>query len=181
MAAGVREELPRTTSKGVLRLLAQLAARAGDSELERRALERLVAAGGGGPDADRRLGTLAYQRRDMGAAERHLSAFAAATGGDYETQMLLGDIATRRRDRAGAQQHYAEALRLLEVSGSRSFRARTVRANLLHRLGRDDEAVRLYEALLEERPEDRNLRADYVAALIKEGALRRAREVLAGR
>jgi Flp pilus assembly protein TadD len=137
-----------------------------------------VAAGGDYPEAQRRLGTLAFQRRDMSEAERHLSAFVAATGGDYETLMLLGNVAFRRRDADGARTHYANALRILQASGDRSFRARTVEPNLLHRLGRDVEAGHLYERLLTERPDDMNLRADFVAMLMEQGRLERARALL---
>lgn len=180
LAAAAREELPGATSTEQLRRLAHFSARAGDAALERRALERLAAAGGG-PEAQRRLGALAYLRRDMDAAERHLSDFVAATGGDHEAWTLLGDIAAKRRDAAGARQHYAEALRSLQASGDKSFQTRMARANLLHRLGRDAEAREAYEELVAERPEHRSLRADYVAMLMKQGALVQAREVLAGR
>ena len=181
MVVAVREELPRATTADHLRQLAGLAARAGDTELERQALERLVVTGGWDRDAQRRLGILAYLRRDMDMAERLLSAAVVQTGSDYEVQMILGDIASRRRSAADARSYYAEALRLLESSGNRTFRGRIVRANLLHRLGRDAEATRLYEALLTERPSDRNLRADYAAMLIEQGALRHASDLLAGR
>jgi hypothetical protein len=181
MAAAVREALPRARAAGPLQRLARLAARAGDTTLERQALERLVMIGGSGPDTQRRLGTLAYLRRDRDAAQQLLSAFVAATGGDYETWMILGDIASWRRDTVGARQHYAESLRRLEASEERSFRSRVVRANLLHRLGRDTEATQLYGDLLAERPVDQNLRADYAAMLMEQGALRRARELLVGR
>jgi hypothetical protein len=114
----------------------------------------------------------------MKAAEQHLSSFVAASGGDYETLMLLGNIAVRKRDTDTAQIWYAKGLQKLQQSGDQSFRARTVQANLMHRLGKDDAAVHLYETLLAERPTDLNLRADFVAMLMEQGALRRARAVL---
>jgi Flp pilus assembly protein TadD len=178
LGTAVREALPRANSADRLRQLAQLAGQAGDTELERRVLERLISAGGGGPDTRRRLGMLAFLRRDMSEAESHLTAFVAGTGGDYESQMILGDIASRRRDKASAQRHYAESLRLLQTSGDPSFRSRTVAANLFHRLGRDVEADRLYRELLTLRPNDHNLRADYVAMLMEQGDFERARAVL---
>ena len=180
LVAAAREELPGATSADQLRRLAYFSARGGDATTERRALERWAAAGGG-PEAQRRLGALAYLRRDIDAAERHLSDFVAATGGDHEAWTLLGDIATKRRDAAAARQHYAEALRLLQASEDRAFQTRMARANLLHRLGRDAEARQAYEELIAERPEHRSLRADYVAMLMKQGALRQAHDVLAGR
>jgi tetratricopeptide (TPR) repeat protein len=180
MAAAVREELPRAQSAKLWRQLARMAARAGDTALERQAIERLVAVGEGGPEAQRRLGMLAHLRREQDTAERLLLSFVAATGGDDESWMILGDIATRRRDHATARQRYTQALQRLEASRE-TFRSRVVRAHLLHRLGREAEAARLYEALLTERPRDQSLRADYVAMLMEQGAVQHAHDVLAGR
>ena len=92
--------------------------------------------------------------------------------------MLLGNIAVRKRDAGAAQAWFTKGLQKLQQSGDQSFRARTVEANLMHRLGQDDEAAHLYERLLTERPADLNLRADFVAMLMEQGALRRARVVL---
>ena len=89
LAAAIQEQLPHAASVGRLRRLAQLAEGAGNAELERKVLDKMVLAGGDSPDAQRRLGVLAIQRRDTAAGERHLLAFVAATGGDYETLMLL--------------------------------------------------------------------------------------------
>jgi len=178
LAAALREQLPRTTAIRRLQRFAQLAESAGDTELEWQILEKLAAAGEDTPKLQRRLGTLAFQRRNMKAAEQHLSSFVAASGGDYETLMLLGNIAVRKRNTDTAQIWYAKGLQKLQQSGDQSFRARTVQANLMHRLGKDDAAVHLYETLLAERPTDLNLRADFVAMLMEQGALRRARAVL---
>jgi tetratricopeptide (TPR) repeat protein len=141
----------------------------------------MVAAGDARPEVQRRLGTLAYLRRDMNAAQRILAAYVAATGGDAETWTLMGDIALRQRNVEAARRYYAEALEQLESSGSQMFRSRVMRANLLHKLGRDTEARRLYDNLVAERPADHNLRADYVALLMEQGALRQARAVLDNR
>ncbi|MDN3564989.1 hypothetical protein QWZ14_11520, partial [Paeniroseomonas aquatica] len=178
LAAAVREVLPGATSGDLLRQLARLAARAGEAELERQALERLAASGGAGPETQRRLGVLAHLRRDRAAAERLLQAVVAAEADDYESWTILGDIAAARRDPSAARQRYAEALRRLEEAADRSTRARVLRAHLLHGLGREAEAARLYEALLVERPRDRSLRADYVALLMEQGAVRAARAAL---
>ena len=178
LAIVVRQLLPQAESKARMERYAYYAERAGATDLQRQALERL-AASGGGPDAERRLGALAFRQRNMSEAERHLSVFVAATGGDCESYMLLGNIASRKRDPDGARRDYAEGLRLMQASNDRSFHARGVEAFLLHRLGRDDEAARLYQALLAERPGDENLRADFAAMLIEQGASRRAREVIA--
>ena len=178
MAAAVREALPAAVSGDLLRQLARLAERTGETGLEREALERLAATGGAGPETQRRLGVLAYLRRDRATAERLLQASLATQPDDYESWAILGDLATVRRDPALARQRHAEALRRLEAAGDRSDRTQAVRAHLLHGLGRQAEAARLYEALLAARPRDRSLRADYVAMLVEQGAVREARAAL---
>lgn len=178
LAAVLREQLPRVTSTDRLQRLAALAESSGDTELEWQALNKLVAAGKDGPKVQRRLGTVAFQRHDMKAAEQHLSRFVEATGGDYESLQLLGNISVRKRDTAGAQAWFGKGLQKLQQSGDQSFRAKTVEANLLHRLGQDDAATKLYERLVVERSTDLNLRADFVAMLMERGALQRARAVL---
>jgi uncharacterized protein HemY len=174
----VATQFLRTTSTIRMQRLAQHAERAGDGELERRILERIVALGGDRPQVQRRLGVLAFQRRSMAEAERCLSAYVANTDGDYEIFMLLGDIASHRRDADAARARYAKSLTVLRGTGDRSFRARNAEAHLLHRLKQDDASGRLYEALIAEKPNDKGLRADYVAMLMERGDLRRAREVL---
>jgi Tfp pilus assembly protein PilF len=178
LAAVLREQVPQAGSTHRLQRLAQLAESSGDADLEWRVLEKLMATGGDGAKVQRRLGVLAFQRHNMTEAERHLSSFVAVTGGDYETSLLLGNIALRKRDPSVAKAWFAKGLQKLEESGDRSFRARTVEANLLHRLGKDIEASHCYEKLLAERPGDTNLRADFVAMLMEQGTLRRARAVL---
>jgi predicted Zn-dependent protease len=181
MTAALRSAMGRVTTLSQLQRLARLAERVGDGERERQVLERLAANGDARPEVQRRLGTLAYLRRDMGAAQRMLATYVTATGGDAETWMLLGDIALRQRDGETSRRCYAEALRQIETSESQVFRSRVMRANLLHKLGRANEARRLFDDLLAERPADHNLRADYVALLMEQGELREARAVLDNR
>jgi len=181
LAAALREELRRPASAARLQHLANLAGATGDAALEEEALRALVAVGGGTPRAQRQLGMAAYRSRDLATAERLLTRFTATTGGDYETHFILGEIRSKQRDSTGARKHYQQAILALDSASGRNSHARAVRAVVLNRLGYAREAMRLYETLLAERPQDRNLRADYVALLLAEGELRKAREVLAAR
>jgi Flp pilus assembly protein TadD len=179
LAATVREQFPRASSVSSLQRLASLAESSRDADLEWSILNKLLAMGGDRPAVQRRLGVLAFQRRNTAEAERHLTAFVTETGGDYETLMILGNVALRKRDADGARAYFAKSLAALKTSGDPSFRARTVEANLLHRLGKEADADHLYQKLLAERPSDTNLRADFVAMLMEQGTLQRARAVLA--
>jgi cellulose synthase operon protein C len=55
---------------------------------------------------------------------------------------------------------------------------RGARPQILFRLGRIAESREAWEALMRERPDDLNVRADYVAMLIEQRSFDRAREVL---
>jgi cellulose synthase operon protein C len=125
----------------------------------------------------------AYRSRDLATAERLPGEFDARTGGDFETHFIMGEIRQKQRDAAGARRHWQHAMLALDGggAGARTAQARAVRAVVLQRLGYTREAKALYETLLAERPQDRNLRADYVALLLVEGDLRKAREVLGAR
>jgi tetratricopeptide (TPR) repeat protein len=181
LATALQRNLVRARSLPEVRRLMEFASQVGDPTLERQLLERAVAAGGGDDKIQRALGMLAYRTQDFVAAERSLAAIDARTGGDYEIQMVLGEIRLKQRDATGARRRFEGALSLLDATGDASPRARTVRASLLHRLGRVREAETLYQALLSERPNDTHLRADYVSLLLESGNLRQAQAALAHR
>lgn len=178
LAAALRVPLSQDRSSMQPRRLVELASYAGDPSLERQALQQAAAAGAADARTLRALGMSAYGSKDFATAERSLAAFVAATGGDYESQMLLGEMRLKQHDAAGARGRFEQAVATIEASGDTSPRARAAQARLLQQLGRDAQARQLYEALLAERPHDKNLRADYVSLLMRTGDLRQARAAL---
>ncbi|WP_157991384.1 tetratricopeptide repeat protein [Caldimonas tepidiphila] len=180
--AGALREIAAAPPPGApLARLARQARQLGDPALERRLLERALAEDGSDPALQRDLGLLAYRQRDAAAAQRYLEAFVARTGGDAETHRTLGELRLQRGETESARRSFRAALAALERPVAPGHDADALRASLLHRLGRHDEAIRQYEALLAGRPQDAHLRADYVAMLLELGETRRAHLLLSAR
>lgn len=149
-----------------------------DAGLQRQALRRLVSTAAADASAQRTLAVLAYQAGDRDEAEKSLAAFEDITGGDLDSHMLFADIRRDRGDAGGARRHWARALEWLDARRDLTFAQRAAKARLLHRLGRATEAAAMYEALVAERGDDANLRADYATLLLALGRLDQAQVVL---
>ena len=67
---------------------------------------------------------------------------------------------------------------MLEASKDQTIAAKTIQAQLLERLGKKEESLAYFKALLKERPHDGNVRNDYVAALLHAGRYEAARQIL---
>lgn len=130
------------------------------------------------PEAHRTLGLIAYDEGRLIDAERHLGAFLSGGDGDHETNYFYGEVLTRTDRAAQAMPFYRRALDQLMAKPKREFLEEVARASLLRRLGKVEDAVELMAALLDQRPTDRSLRADFADLLIQKGDLRRARTVL---
>lgn len=181
LASTLQEMASRTRSGGMLARLAREAAAAADAPMERRLLEAALSAGNSEPTLRRALGLLAYRTRDLRAAELHLTAFNERAGGDVDTYRALGELRLLRGDAAAAKASFEQAILALERRPDASFEGRMTKAGLLDRLRRPAEARRLYEELLTERPNDGNVRADYVAMLMDLGESRSAQALLEAR
>jgi Flp pilus assembly protein TadD len=130
----------------------------------------------------RAAGLFAYADGDFEAAKRHLERFLApGAPGDWEAPYFLAESLYRLRDRTGARPRHAQALAAIDATANPNFAARAARAYLLYRLGRTEESVSLYARLLRERPQDRELRADYAGVLLELGRRADAEAVLGGR
>ena len=169
LRVSLQENAARSRSAPVLVHMARLAGLLRDAGLERQLLDTALAAGAQEPQLHKALGLLAYRVHDIPTAERWLAAFNAATGGDYETYRALGEIRLQRRDVDGARQSFELAMTALERSGDTDPPAQAAKASLLHRLGRTAEARQQYDALIAKRPQDDDLRADYVSMLLSIG------------
>lgn len=129
-------------------------------------------------EAQRTLGLIAYDEGRLIDAERLLGAYLANGDGDYEANYYFADTLARTARPAEAMPFYRRAHGQLTAIEPRDFTQEVLRANLLRRLGRTNDAVELMDALVRQRPEDDGLRADYADLLIEIGDLARARTIL---
>ncbi|MCP5200274.1 MAG: hypothetical protein H6977_09675 [Gammaproteobacteria bacterium] len=133
------------------------------------------------PRALREVGLAAFDAGRRGDAEQYLERYLARIDDDYEAHFFYAEALEERGFHNRAEPHYERILALLATSADPGFRARVVRAQTLHRLGHEEAALAAFEALLDERPGEGHLRADYVTMLLDAERLGRARQVLAER
>jgi|GEM_PF-760397 len=174
----VTAAIDRTRDLETLVKLARTAESTRDRKLIVDSWRAVIAVAPEHPAANRELGLLAYDEGRLVDAERHLRAFVAGGSGDFEANYFLGEVLFRtgRKDQAGP--YYQRAYEQLMAKPTRDFYLEMSRANILRRLDRLDDAVMVMDSLLEQRPKDRALRADFADLLIEKGDFKRARYVL---
>lgn len=111
---------------------------------------------------------IALQRRAPQEARRALLAALPLDPDDFEVPYWLAEL-DRGLSSAAARARYDEALRRIERRPDRDLYAETVRARILLRTGRPDEAFGVYRRLLALHPGDLDLRNDLAELLIERG------------
>ncbi|HEY0835299.1 MAG TPA: tetratricopeptide repeat protein, partial [Azospirillum sp.] len=180
LGEAVRAAVPGERDPDTLRRWARLAEAQRESSAASEAWKALLALRPDDADGLRQLGMLAYDQGHLAEAEGALRRFLSRGEGDYEANYFLGEALTAGKRAAEAAPFYRTALRQIDAlpAGARTDAVKQAQANLLHRVGRVDESVALFEELRRRRPTDRQLRADYAAMLIENRRLKEAQHVL---
>lgn len=178
LAEALRVALPAERDSERLRRYARLAEQARAGDVAAAAWRALAALRPEDPEALRQLGMLAFDGDRLAEAERHLRRYLAVRSDDHEANYFLGEALNGLKRRADAVPYWRRALDLLRSRVAGGAEAGLTEANLLHRLGHVDEAVALFERLRHQRPDDRQIKADYVSVLIESGRMKEARRVL---
>jgi predicted Zn-dependent protease len=173
--------IAKTEPGEILRRFGRAAYDEGLYELARQAFAKILRAVPNDPESLRRLGMLAFFRSDHDLARRYLTQYLQTGGDDYLADFALGEAITQSADWERATPHYRRALDKIERMRAPNFEDRKVRARLLYRLARKVEARAAYEALMRERPGDRDLREQYADFLDDTGEYERASQVRGGR
>ncbi len=160
-----------------LRGLANVAFQESVFDLARAAYLRILKAEPKNAEAMKRLGLMAYWSSDNGTARRYLEQYLATGADDYHADFTLGEIITQFPDWERATRYYRRALDRMARVARPTFEDRLMRAKLLYRLARFDDAVAAYETLLRQFPRERDLREQYADVLDEIGRYDRAREL----
>lgn len=138
-------------------------------------------------DACREAGQLAFVRGDYAQARKALNAYVTGSANtadqkvvqpDAEALFYLAETYSAEGDQATASQHYEHALAVLDVSAKADMKTQRLRAYILYRTGRHQEANVAYEAVLKAYPEATEIKADYAASLLAQQSYDRALYVL---
>lgn len=178
LADVLKTRLGATNDPAALRRYARYALETGEPATARAYFARLAAALPEDAEALRWLGALTFADGQWEASEHFLERYFATGMEDYESSFYYGELSLRRKNSTAARLYFERAMREIERSPNKTFGMRAVRAQLLDRLGRRKESVTEFEALLRERPADKDLRADYASLLLRSGQLEDAERVL---
>jgi hypothetical protein len=182
LRALLERELKQASERTKLETLANVAFAEGLFDLARPAYQRILKEEPKNLEALKRMGQMAMWRAesDAGTARRYLEAFIANGGDDYQIDFMLGEIITQFPDWQRATPHYQRALAKVGKIDKPSLDDLKLRAKGFYRLGRFDDSVAAYDALVRQYPRDRALRDEFYDVLVDMGRYDRARALRGG-
>jgi hypothetical protein len=129
------------------------------------------------------LGYIAYAREDFDAAKTFLNRYLSRSGkGDFQSHFYMAEILGREGNTLGATDAYLIAVDQIEAVTKPSFFMAHLRGLILQRLQRYDEAIVVFETMLEDNPDHHGLRSDLAETLLLRRSPARAYNIInAGR
>jgi tetratricopeptide (TPR) repeat protein len=128
----------------------------------------------------RALATLYLERKRFAEAEPLLARYLKTQTGDAEMEYAYADILWRKKHYDEANNHYNQALNAINLKHRNDFDARSMLATIYFHKGDAEKSIQLFKELLSEKPEDKQLRADYVDVLLQTKRYAEAQSVLQG-
>jgi predicted Zn-dependent protease len=176
-ATAIDHAIDRATNVDELKSLGSLAFQESLQPAARKAYLKVQRQRPNDPQALRYLGLIAFYTNHNDTARRLLTRFLATGADDYKVDFALGEIITKFADWRKATPYFQRALRKVLALKSPTVDDLTIKAQLLHRTGRFNAAIKTYERLLRLRPRDVKLRNRYIDFLIEIGRYERARQL----
>jgi tetratricopeptide (TPR) repeat protein len=117
------------------------------------------------------LGSIAYSRGNFAEAKALLSRYLVLDGkGDFESHFHMAEILVHEGDVLGGTDHYLTSLEQIEAAANPSLFMARLRGLIFQRLRRYDEAIVVFEQLLEENPNHQGLNSDLAETLLLQRA-----------
>jgi tetratricopeptide (TPR) repeat protein len=124
----------------------------------------------------RRLGRIFFQQNRWQDAQLFLQRLLDKNKQDWEANYYYAEAGFLQGKKAESMPFYEQVLK--SIGNKPSLSMKMARANSLHRLGRNDEALAVFERLFKERPDDKEIRASIVSALIETGNFAKAQQLM---
>jgi tetratricopeptide (TPR) repeat protein len=178
LAETIRQAIATETDRMALGRYAALATQTKDGRTVEDVWHMILDKNPDDKDALRELGLILYKKNRFLDAERYLSTYKMRHGEDYEVNYIYAQVLLRLDREREAIALFQVVLTQLQGLTERHYHDIWIEAMTLNHLGRLDQSIAVFERLLEQRPHDLNLRADYASMLIDNGMLNEAQFVI---
>ena len=142
------------------------------------AYEKMLKVQPGETRALRRLGRIAFQKNHWKDAQKFLGRLLDKKKQDWEANYYYAEARFLQGNKAGSITYYQQALKSIDKNSSLSLSMEMTRANSLHRLGRNKEALAVFERLFKDRPNDKEIRTSIITVLIEAGQFAKAQQLI---
>jgi len=126
----------------------------------------------------RQLGRIFFQQSQWPDAQKYLGRLLDKNKQDWEANYYYAEAGFLQGNQSEAIPYYQQALKSIDKNLSLSLSMEMTRANSLHRLGRNEEALAVFERLFKERPNDKEIRSSIITALIETGHFAKAQQLM---
>ncbi|MFQ5738754.1 MAG: tetratricopeptide repeat protein [Acidobacteriota bacterium] len=171
-------EISTTDRPGRLRHFARVALQASRPQAAKKAFSKLLGLLPKDAEALKWLAKSAFAQSDYSKASDYINRFIEQHDPDYELLFYQAEILRHRKAFRPARSHYDQALKELSRLSEKGLEAQLIEAHILGRTGRTERAVEIFRSLLEARPDDQNLRADFAGLLMEQRRYEEAQNAL---
>ena len=133
------------------------------------------------PDKERalrKLGGIAFQQNRFQEAQYYLGRLLNKNKNDWFANYYYAEADVSQGKTTTAIPYYQQSLENIDKALSPTLRMELARAHCLHRLGKYQEALSVYDRLFKKRPDDKEIRANIISSLIAVGELEKAQQLI---
>lgn len=177
-AAAVRGRVKTENDPDRLSRYGKLAADLEQYEVAQVAYEKLLTLRPKDVESLRTLGLIASYANHQKKARVYFERYLSKKDGDWQVNYYFAEANFLEHRKSDAQKYYERALKKIDGGPRATFPQLMARANILHRLSKDEEAISAYEKLMEQHPGNKEIRVKFVSALMDLGQYNRAEKLL---
>jgi tetratricopeptide (TPR) repeat protein/lipopolysaccharide biosynthesis regulator YciM len=186
----LRDAMAREKSPERVAFYANAANSAGLMKLAREGFERVIGTDAYAPYMLKELGNITFFEGDYDAAKAYYNRYLKETSDkagegdyvdpDYLVHLRLGIIYLRSEENENAKKHLIKTLELIETAQDKDRNVWLAEAKARYLLGRESEALEIYQWLNSQSPDDYEVAGDYAEVLIKQRKYAEAEKLING-
>jgi thioredoxin-like negative regulator of GroEL len=129
-------------------------------------------------EVSKQLGLLLFAKGNYKEAETLLAGYLEKEEGDYQVNYSYGELSWRRKNYSIAKPYYAKSLEQIAMLTEKGREVQIMEAHLLYRLGKNEQAVELFQKLLAQYPRNKVIRTELGNIMIEMKRYKEATHIL---